>query len=929
MNKEKIIACRATRLVWGFIVLLATGVAQATLLVQESFDYPLASPINSTQTNGLGFAALSSWGSASANIVAGLNVLGYASAGSGAFQVTADTRIQRSLATPIGGSTFYISMLINTYNVNGPRFGVELRSAEGPLMGRVINGWGIFAGQNGKAGISNSTGDYKTWTGVTIPSDSLPHLIVFKFDYAANAIKLYVDPLPALGEPAAPSATLATGGDWTINLNSDTWNAISFYRQGGANETLDEVCIGTTWADVTPVNPVATTTDAWWTNVTASAGASWGDANSWVNTAGANVLPGPGSAFLTAPGTSYTALCDSVQPAISNLTVQNAAPYRTDLIISAPLTHLGGAAIRLRAGASVTVTNGGVWSYEGLNRVTDGNESMLSISGGGELNVNGGVIAFTNLPNATAAFANYINVGYASTGTLRVTSGRFDYYERTPRATTNNNRTLYVGRGVGGDGTLEISGGSVNLGRADGGALMLSIGEGSGSGTIGATRGKVVVSGGELNGTNNTANGWNLLRAGFNYGVGTLIVTNSGVINLRAGGISARAIFGIYSFGSGLLRVDGGSMTVGDGLTVGDKTGYGWTTGIVEVTSGTLNCGAGLVLGVGETTSLGGDVWGQANIYGGRVTEEYWGVFVGRARVGGSGFGRLAITNGLLDIINAAVPAATGSGPGGGEYSGLAVGVVNLNEVGTANRAWGDLTVSGSGVITNTGVFVFGVNGGTGIVTQTGGKIVHAPIGDAATQARKMTVLGYGVGTNLNLTYSAGNGAYYLNGGTFFTPSRVFVGGMPTNVQSYSRSGGVGLLKVTGGSFTVTNNTLMVGGYGTGIVTIGSNGVCFAKEIIFTNNTQSTLRCELGTEGLGTLTASSNLVICAGAKLEVNTTAYQGNAVWVKLADCVTRTGSFDPANITITGLGEVKQNRNNDQDVWLLFRRGTMIGIL
>jgi hypothetical protein len=906
--------------------LFACGGTEAAPFVQEGFNYSLISPVNGAQTGGVGFAPASSWGSVNANIVAGLSSLGYASIGSGAFQVTSDSRIQRALASSFGGSTFYVSMLINTYGVNGARFGVELRSAEGPLLGRVINGWGIFAGQNGKAGISNSTGDYKTWTGVTALADSLPHLLVFKFDYAANAIKLYVDPLPALGEPAVPSATLATGGDWTVNLNSDTWNAISFYRQSGANETIDEIRLGTAWADVAPVDPVATTTDAWWTNVTAASGAAWGDANNWANTAGANVLPGPNSAFLTLPGSSYTALYDSVQPAISNLTVQNVSPYRTDVVVSAPLTSLGGAAVRLRAGSSVTVTNGGVWAYAGTNAATDGNESMLSLSGGGELNIGGGVFAFTNLPIVTAAYANHINVGYGSTGTLRVTSGRFDYFERTPRATTNANRTLFVGRGAGGDGTLEVSGGVVNLGRADGGAVMLSVGEGVGSGTIGATRGKVVVSGGALLGTNNTANGWNLMRVGFNYGVGTFIVTNSGIVRLDAGGISARAVVGVGAFASGLLRMDGGSMTVGDGLTVGDKTGWGWSTGVLEVTSGTLNCGAGLVVGLSETASLGGDVWGQVAIGGGRVTESYWGVFVGRARVGGSGFGRMAITNGLLDIVSSAVPAATGNAPGGGEYSGLAVGVVNLNEVGTANRARGELTVSGSGVITNAGVFVFGVNGGTGIVAQTGGKIVHAPTGSAEEQARKMTVLGYGVGTNANLTYSGGNGSYEISGGSFLTPSRVFVGGVPTGVQSYSRAGGVGLLKVTGGTFTVTNNTLTVGGYGTGTLTVGAAGVCFAKDIVFTNNTQSTLRCELDAAGLGTLKASGSLSIYPGAKLEVDASAYQGNAVWIKLADCATRTGSFAPSNITVTGPGVVKQDR--DEDLWLFIQRGLMIGV-
>jgi hypothetical protein len=117
----------------------------------------------------------------------------------------------------------------------------------------------------------------------------------------------------------------------------------------------------------------------------------------------------------------------------------------------------------------------------------------------------------------------------------------------------------------------------------------------------------------------------------------------------------------------------------------------------------------------------------------------------------------------------------------------------------------------------------------------------------------------------------------------------------------------------------------MVGGNGIGTLTIGSNGVCSAKDIVLTNNTASTLRCELGASGLGTLRAGGTLSIC-GAKLEVDATAYAGGAVWVKLVDCATRTTSFAPENITVTGVGLVRQDR--DEDIWLFMQRGTFIGI-
>jgi hypothetical protein len=901
----------------GLFVLLAASAAQATLLVQEGFNYPPVTIIDGTQNGGTGFAA-SNWGTNNAGIVAGLSYPGLASSGSNALKKAGYARVPttpipaRSLSPGFGGSTFYMSMVINTAGQNDYRFGFEMNGGNGPCFGRVNGGWGFFSGNNGYGGFTSTNGlSYQTWVGVPSAADSASHLIVYKFDYAANALKLYVDPFLAVGEPMVPSATLASGGAWTVNFTgSQSWSSLSIFSES-ANEMIDELRIGTTWADVAPLGGVSTSPDSWWTNVTASAGSSWGDSNNWVNMVGANVLPGPGSANLTVAGASYTALYDSVQPAISNLTVQNAAPYRTDLIVSAPLTSLGGAAIRLLAGASVTLTTNGVWNYVGTNATTDTAESMLSIRNGGELNVNGGMLAFTNLPIATTAFGNYINVGYMSTGTLRVTSGRLEYYERGARATTNDNRSIRVGRGAGGSGTLEISGGAVLLGKANGsiGTEPLQVGVGS---DASGTRGTVIVSGGSLVYTNG---GGNTLMVGSYYGTGAFIVTNTGYVNLQAGGAAARAYVGQTPCGNGLLRMDGGYMTVGDGLNVGYNNGYSLPgTGVMEVTAGNLETGAGLVIGYGQSGA--GTGVGTVNITGGRVSEGYWGVFVGRSRLGGSGLGRMTITNGLLDIVSSA-----GVGNGNEAHSGLGIGVIMHTDNNAASRAQGDVFVSGNAVITNAGVLVIGVNGATGTLTQTGGTIRHAPQSGATD---KFTILGYGTGATTY--YGGGNGTYEMYGGSYYTPNRVFVGGVPTNLQSFARAGGVGVLKVAGGSFMATNTTLMVGGNGTGTLMVGSNGVCFAKDIVFTNNTQSTLRCELGTAGLGSLTASGNLAIYPGAKLEVDSRAYRGGAVWIKLADCATRTGSFDPANITVTGQGVVRQDR--DEDLWLYIQRGLLIAI-
>ena len=233
-----------------------TVTVQATLWVQEGFDYATGA-LDGSQSNGVGFAASSSWGSAaSGTIASGLGYAGFVTAGAGAIKSAFSGSHERELSTARGGSTFYMSMLVNASGSESQRTGFELRvgGGDGPLFGRVTGGWGMFSGPNGCMGISNSGGDFKIWTGVSNAVDSATHLIVVKFDYAASAIKLFVDPVPDGAEPA-PSATLTNSGPWTVNLNSATWTKVRNFHDG-VNKVADELRIGTAWADVVPTSPV-------------------------------------------------------------------------------------------------------------------------------------------------------------------------------------------------------------------------------------------------------------------------------------------------------------------------------------------------------------------------------------------------------------------------------------------------------------------------------------------------------------------------------------------------------------------------------------------------------------------------------------------------------------------------------------------------
>jgi T5SS/PEP-CTERM-associated repeat protein len=208
-------------------------------------------------------------------------------------------------------------------------------------------------------------------------------------------------------------------------------------------------------------------------------------------------------------------------------------------------------------------------------------------------------------------------------------------------------------------------------------------------------------------------------------------------------------------------------------------------------------------------------------------------------------------------------------------------------------RAKGTLNLSG-GHLRNDYQMAIGINGATGIVNQTGGAITHL-----TTDTNQMTYIGYGYGTNAYT--GAGYGLYHLSGGTFATRQRVFVGGVPTNFQWYAKPGAIGLLKVTGGSFTASN-TVYLGANGSGTMLIGSGGVVRCSDLVVSNNPMGKLQFDFGADGsVGQLIVTNRLTIAATAKLEVNVpTAYvaEGRKVFT-LATFKTRDGTF--ADITIT----------------------------
>jgi hypothetical protein len=654
--------------------------------------------------------------------------------------------------------------------------------------------------------------------------------------------------------------------------------------------------------------------DGTWTN---AAGGTWGTAGNWIG----GVIPDNGHASLTLTGVTYTVAYDAAGPAISNLLVRNTAGSETRLVMSAPFSHVGGNIV-LSTGAVIQATNNAVWTYGGA--LTNDKAVLLDVSLGATLEVCGGTVQFTNVQRAVASAWNAptIQIGNASTGTLRIASGQFNCW--TPNKSANDMHEMYVGNGVGGNGTVEIAqGGSLVLGRGDGNKVLYVGREGG--------RGRVLIAG-DLIFTNKAEPRIGSVISVTHGSYGEMIVTNAGrLITGGTGGGKPRV--GVDGNCTGLLRLSGTNYMPGyaggwESLVAAECGSVnGTSTGVVELTSGSIKVWGGVTVGIAQ--GAGKAAVGTLNISGGLATfQTAYNTWIGAAGGAGNAQGTLNMSGGTVLISNGANGGALVYPPGvapsyGYSVAGLIIGQVgsgtgNTDDTNPSSTAKGTLNLSGGGVITNNYQLVVGCNGATGIVNQTGGAYVHVP--SATDTTNMVTLIGYSYGTNSNPR--GGSGTYNLSGGTFTTPRRVFVGGVPTNIQWFARGGAVGVLKVTGGSFAC-GNTLFVGENGSGTVTMGSNGVLSVGNLYATNAT-SKLRFELGASGIGTFTVTNELRVGSASKLEVDMTDFKQGGL-TKILDCKSRSGSFDASNITVTG-GKCAIVQTKDEDIYLNIVRGTLI---
>lgn len=328
----------------------------------------------------------------------------------------------------------------------------------------------------------------------------------------------------------------------------------------------------------------------------------------------------------------------------------------------------------------------------------------------------------------------------------------------------------------------------------------IQIGRGGGTGTynLANTAGR----GGTLTGFAQGSGSMNVLRhvyvGGFTTGA-----TSNGTLNLHTSGtlaISNQLLIG-NTLSTGTVRMDSGTLTVGDAFEVGNGPG---TTGFFSMSGGTVTKAGGIAVTIGGGLTADGGT-GTATLNGGTFTCS--GVFrVGQDTIATS----VANSTGTLNLGGTQLTVNgefwIGNNTGASGTMTMSAGSLTTNnwaligrkdDANTGAGATGSVTMTG-GTWTKTGESNFVVGDtGTGTMNMSGGLVIVTPhaaadrgvtwIGNRNNATGTLTISGTAEfrSTAFALALQAGtNGTLNLNGGTVKT-SRI-TGGTGTDSATFN-----------------------------------------------------------------------------------------------------------------------------------------------
>jgi autotransporter-associated beta strand protein len=380
----------------------------------------------------------------------------------------------------------------------------------------------------------------------------------------------------------------------------------------------------------------------------------------------------------------------------------------------------------------------GAYSGNRTGTVRVNTAGTLAVSGELFIGDSSGSVGDFSLESGTMTVNNKIYVGNSSgTGTLTMSGGTITKTggDQTFVGRDNGTGTLtqsggtitlnhdfYVGQGVGGNGTLNLSTGAVlNTGRD------FVIGREAGTGALNMTGGTI------------TKTGVEKMIVGHNNGTGT-VVHSGGTINVNQNQLY---IGNENTNARGTYTLSGtGALTVSNEVVVGRESG----TGILNVNGGTI-------------TTLGND----GNMYIGRR----------------NGTGTLNQSNGVI-IVNREFGVGTRDdnkiGTGTYNLSGGSIAVANNFFVGKEQGSSGTMAMTGGTLGTSESLRI-GHNQATGVLTQSGGTVnvqneVYIGNENSASSVGTYTLSGTGavnVGNEVHIGRDNATGTLNLNGGTITT----------------------------------------------------------------------------------------------------------------------------------------------------------------
>jgi T5SS/PEP-CTERM-associated repeat protein len=557
------------------------------------------------------------------------------------------------------------------------------------------------------------------------------------------------------------------------------------------------------------------------------------DTNFWISLSSGRWDTGANWSFSIPPSTnsqSYSDITNGFGPSQTSkiITIDSTTALGTmsisNLLLSAPIANNGtqnvqgqntllvsnAASTIFRILNTLTMTTGGSISITNSTVLVDGTNVIIAAYIDGNIWLNTGTFMVTN---------KIMELGYLAQGTLTVSNGTTDIGALEIGENPGSVGTLTVAGGAnaldgymlvgnfpGATGTVWMTGGSMlatgsvtRVGNAGPGQMIVSNGAwasqglevgsfAGGNGTLTLVAGSVAAKGPFIvgGGTGTVVVGsfaelaiTNLPTASFT-GLGFFICDGSALVTNGGSLLATNAFTLLGAHGSGSLTNSGGIVRLQElsiGLLAGSSGTFTMLGGTTTVSAGTL---------VGNAINATGTVWMSG------------GQFTGPMTVGSAGIGRVAMSNGTMNVSNL---------------------VVGLTGVGTFTMAGG----------TNLPQIVnIGSSSSTGQLWITGGQIgsngVDYTVG--AGNVGGFTVSnGVALGRNMIVGSAAGSrGTVSVSGGTVAMTGPLMVGG----------NGGTGLVQVTGGQLVLTNTPTLVG-VGTGLVVDTSLVLSNGGSLIVTN----------------------------------------------------------------------------------------------